>query len=228
MSVKRVSVAGKAEPVGSVPTVTLEGVSKAFGGWLVLDGVRTEFTAGVHAIIGPNGCGKTTLLAIMAGLLTPDRGRVTLDGVDIHADPMRAKSLTAYLPDEPCIYPFLTGMEFLNLVAGIRGMQNLSAAYEMLTIFGLHDFERMRFADMSLGTKRKFMLVSVFMHPCPLVLLDEPSNALAPEPRVCLVKILALLGTTRCVIMADHDYPLLEDVGARQWRFDAGKLVAAV
>lgn len=194
--------------------LTLEGVTKSFGNHCVINDLSIGFSPGTFAVTGPNGCGKSTLLSVTAGILAPDRGRVVVDGTDMGKEPKSAKALIGYLPDEPCIYPFLKGTEFLNLVGAIRGTKDMNLCRDMLAGFGLHPYLDTRFSAMSLGTQRKFMLISVFMQALPVMLLDEPSNALDLGARDYLVKLIQSRRNTSCVILADHDYSLLQEVSA--------------
>lgn len=214
----------EAQQGGSEPLFSLLDVSKAYDGRRILNGISMAFPAGVFAVTGPNGCGKTTLLAVMAGIVSPDRGQITVAGHGFRDTSLAAKRSTAYLPDEPCIYPFLKGAEFLDLVAAVRGQGDLNAHGDMISAFGLRPHLDTRFSAMSLGTKRKFMLVSVLMHACPLLLLDEPSNALDVRSREYLVHALRLCRQHSCVILADHDELMLQEVSATRLRLDQGQL----
>lgn len=205
------------------PLVVLAGVSQSFDHRMVLSNLAIEFGPGVHAITGPNGCGKTTLLSVMAGVTAPDRGEIFVSGVDMRKDPKPAKAALGYLPDKPCIYPFLHGEEFLNLVGAIRGIQDMSLCRELLAAFALQPYLETRFSEMSLGTQRKFMLTGVFMQPLPVLLLDEPSNALNDSARKQLVETIQSRCTTACVVLADHDLSLLQEISAEYLRLANGQ-----
>lgn len=204
----------------------LESITKSFGNRHVLNDISFRFGHGAFAIGGPNGCGKTTLLSVIAGIVTPDRGQILVNGVDMGKNPTSAKALIGYLPDEPCIYPFLKGVEFLNLVGAIRNVKDMSSCREILDVFRLHPYLDASFSSMSLGTQRKFMLTSVFMQPLPLLLLDEPSNALDTGSRDHLVRMIQAHGAASCTIMADHDQLLLQEIAAKNLRLEAGRLLS--
>lgn len=206
---------------------SLRHATKRFGARPVLDEITADFNAGVFAITGPNGCGKSTLLAVMAGILPADEGEVFCGGISLSRHPQKAKSLLAYLPDTPCIYPFLTGGEFLNLVFGIRRMPNFVACGELLSAFGLQPYLETRFAELSLGTQRKFMLASVLAPRCPVLLLDEPGNALDSSSREYLIATVKTRSATDCVILADHDQLLLQETQARCLSIESGRLLSA-
>lgn len=207
------------------PPVSLRHVTRGFGGRPVIRDITLDFTAGVFAITGPNGCGKSTLLAVMAGVLPADTGEVFFNDVSLTRHAKKAKSLLAYLPDTPCIYPFLTGAEFLNLVFGIRRIPTPESCVEMLSAFGLQAYLDTRFADMSLGTQRKFMLTSVLAPACPVLLLDEPCNALDSAARTFLIQALKPRSPTRCTILADHDQRLLQATHATRMPMESGRLL---
>lgn len=210
--------------LASYPLV-VEHVSKTFGNHRVLDALSFQFGQGVFAITGPNGCGKTTLLSVMAGIVVPNHGRVLVNSVDMGKDPTSAKALIGYLPDAPYIYPFLTGAEFLNLVAAIRSMKDMISCRGILEAFQLHPYLDTSFSAMSLGTQRKFMLTSVFMQPLPVLLLDEPSDALDTDSRNHIVTMIQERRATGSVILADHDQLLVQETASKILRLESGQLM---
>ena len=104
------------------PALSLQGLSKSFGKPAV-DRLDLTIRAGeFYALLGPNGAGKTTTLRMVAGLLPPDSGAISIFGIDALSDPIAAKRVTAWLPDEPMLYDKLTPVEYLEFVAGLWGV----------------------------------------------------------------------------------------------------------
>ena len=103
--------------------IETEGLSKRFGDKLAVDGLSLRVEAGeVMGFLGPNGSGKTTTIRLLMGLLRPSAGRASILGRDCHADAVALKRDVGYLPDEPFLYPYLSGLETLELVAGLHGL----------------------------------------------------------------------------------------------------------
>ena len=111
------------QPGASVPALRLQGLSKTFAAPAV-DNLDLTVRAGeLYALLGPNGAGKTTTLRMIAGLLPPDAGSIRIFGIDALADPVAAKRITAWLPDEPMLYDKLSPLEYLEFVAGLWGVE---------------------------------------------------------------------------------------------------------
>ena len=122
------------------PALRIEGLRKAFA-TLAVDDLDLTVRAGeLYALLGPNGAGKTTTLRMIAGLLPPDAGSIEIFGIDALADPIAAKRITAWLPDEPMLYDKLSPLEYLEFVAGLWGVERARAernAEELLEILEL-------------------------------------------------------------------------------------------
>lgn len=113
---------------GRCPALRLEGVAKSFGPKQAVVGIDLELKRGeLYALLGPNGAGKTTTLRMVAGLMKPDRGAISIFGIDALADPIAARRITAWLPDEPMLYDKLTPLEYLEFIAGLWGVERLTA-----------------------------------------------------------------------------------------------------
>lgn len=130
-------------------------VSKAFGRSRVLQGASHSFAPGLYALHGPNGIGKSTLLAILAGILDPDEGEVHIDGHSLQSDPVAAKARLSYVPDECPLYPFMTGRELLQFIAGAKCTVIGPEVEILVDRFRLRPYLDTRFGHMSLGTQKK-------------------------------------------------------------------------
>src|SRR3569833_4412673 len=130
-----------------------------------------------YALLGPNGAGKTTTLRMVAGLLTPDAGSVSILGVDALADPVAAKQITAWVSDEPMIYDTLTPLEYLEFVAGLWVIDPATSgrtAQELLVSLGLERHLHERCEGFSKGMRQKVALAGALVHDARLIILDEP------------------------------------------------------
>src|SRR5262249_35563434 len=139
------------------PALALQGLTKKFGDKVAVDGIDLNIRAGeLYALLGPNGAGKTTTLRMVAGLLKSDGGSISVFGTDAVADPVAAKQVIAWLPDEPMLYDKLTAWEFLEFIAGLWGVDVKVArqrAEELLKFLDLWDHRNERCEGFSRGMK---------------------------------------------------------------------------
>ena len=160
------------------------GLCKRFGGTLAVDDLTLKVEAGeVMGFLGPNGSGKTTTIRLLMGLLRPTAGRASILGRDCAADAVALKREVGYLPDEPFLYPYLSGVETLDLVAGLHGFpaaearRRAEAAAERI---GLGAAARAYTVTYSLGMKKRLALALALVHEPRVLILDEPTNGLDP------------------------------------------------
>src|SRR5215203_5347481 len=138
-------------------------------------------TGEFYALLGPNGAGKTTTLRMVAGLLKPDAGSVSILGIDALADPVAAKQIMAWVSDEPMIYDKLTPLEYLEFVAGLWGCDAETAertSHELLASLGLGPHLHERCEGFSKGMRQKVALAGALVHEPRLIILDEPLTGL--------------------------------------------------
>ncbi len=163
------------------PALRLTGLAKRFAAPAV-DRLDLTVEAGtLYALLGPNGAGKTTTLRMVAGLLAPDAGSIEIFGIDARKDPMAAKRIVAWLPDEPMLYDKLTPLEYLEFVAGLWGIDAAQAqrrAQELLEWLGLWPHRNEYCEGFSRGMKQKAALAGALIHEPRLLILDEPLTGL--------------------------------------------------
>jgi len=143
----------------------------------VLDGASLEIGAGLTLVLGPNGCGKTTLLRLAAGVERPDSGTIEVEGNELWKDEVRARRALAYVPEQPDITPFASLGEVMRLVCRLRG-EPIQRAAEALGEVGLHDHERAGVRQLSSGQRRRALLAAARIGRPRIILLDEPLEAL--------------------------------------------------
>lgn len=198
-----------------------EGISKSYGARQVLRGLRHSFSPGVHALRGPNGIGKSTLLRVLAGIEEPDGGTVWIAGLDLQADPAAAKARLAYAPDECPVYPFMTGRELLAFVAWAKACEVSAAVLDIVERFGLARHLDTRCGAMSLGTQKKLMIAAAWIGEPAVLLFDEPSNGLDADARALLIELLAAKGRDAVVLVSTHDQDFARALGAKLIEFEA-------
>ena len=183
-----------------------------------------------YALVGPNGAGKTTTLRMVAGLLRPDAGSITIDGIDALADPVAAKQITAWVSDEPMIYDKLTPFEYLEFVAGLWRIEAAPAearARELIAWLGLEPHAHERCEGFSKGMRQKVALAGALVHDPKLIILDEPLTGLdagsARQVKNVLRERVAAGGT---VIMTTHILEVAERMADRIGVIANGRLIA--
>ncbi len=218
-------------PAALTPALVVHGLAKAFAGVQAVDGLDLMVPAGqIYALLGPNGAGKTTTLRMVAGLARPDAGTIRLFGVDALADPIAAKQMLAWLPDEPLLYDKLTPAEYLAFIAGLwRVPPALAAerAERLLVRLGLADKRDVRCEGFSRGMKQKLALAGALIHDPALLILDEPLTGLdAAAARTVKDMLLERVAEGGTVIITTHILEVAERMAMRIGIIRAGRLVA--
>ncbi len=187
---------------------------------------RGEF----YALLGPNGAGKTTTLRMVAGLLKPDAGQISICGIDARHDPVAAKAVMAWVPDEPLIYDKLDPMEYLEFVAGLWAMDEGKAqrqARELIDILGLGPNANTRCQGLSKGMRQKVALAGALIHDPELIILDEPLTGLdAASARQVKAVLRERVANGTTVIMTTHILEVAERMAERIGVIAHGRLIA--
>src|SRR5947209_19707210 len=212
------------------PALQLRGLTKRFDR-LAVDALDLTVRPGeFYALLGPNGAGKTTTLRMVAGLLRPDAGSVSVLGVDALKDPVAAKQVMAWVSDEPMIYDKLTPLEYLEFVAGLWGIDPAvsgPSAQQLLASLGLEPHLHERCEGFSKGMRQKVALAGALVHDPRLIILDEPLtglDALSARHVKGLLQARVRAGCT--VIMTTHILEVAERMADRIGVIAAGRLVS--
>jgi ABC-2 type transport system ATP-binding protein len=183
-----------------------------------------------YTLLGPNGAGKTTTLRMVTGLLKPDRGAISVFGIDALADPIGARRIMAWVSDEPMIYDKLTPMEYLEFVAGLWAVDGELAAVracDLLSRLGLAPYAEQRCEGLSKGMRQKVALAGALVHEPKLIILDEPFTGLdAASSRVVKEVLRERLRAGCAVIMTTHILDVAERMADRIGVIANGRLVA--
>ena len=184
-------------------------LTKHFGDKVAVERLSLSVAAGeVMGFLGPNGSGKTTTIRLLMGLLRPTAGTARILGRDCHADAVALKQVVGYLPDEPFLYPYLSGREILELCAGLHGLPAAAArqrAREAAEGAGLGEAATAYTVTYSLGMKKRTALAMALIHDPRVLILDEPTNGLDPAgAREMRETILRLAASGRTILMSTH------------------------
>ncbi len=187
-------------------------------------------TGEIFGLLGPNGSGKSTTLKMLLGLVKPDYGTVNVLGIDVQKDPVAIKQQVGYVPESPRLYEFLTGIEYLDFIGDIYGMQTdekRNRINEYLKALQLEGREGDMITSYSDGMKQKIALISAFLHRPRILVLDEPLNALDPRSARIVKDFLHELKTQGVTtIMSTHVLEIAQAVCDRIGIMYQGKLLA--
>jgi ABC-2 type transport system ATP-binding protein len=218
-------------PTDSDPALDIAGLCKQFGHKPAVDRLDLRIPQGeFHALLGPNGAGKTTTLRIVAGLLRPDAGSVRILGHDVRRDPMGAKRLLAFLPDDPLLYGKLRPLEYLEFVAGLWGVAPATAeprAEELLRWLDLWTHTGELVDGFSRGMRQKLALAGALIHDPRVLILDEPLTGLdAGAARQVKDLLVARVAQGHTVILTTHILEIAERIAQRISIIQAGRIIA--
>jgi ABC-2 type transport system ATP-binding protein len=209
----------------------LRGVTKLFSRIPAVDNISFVARAGeVTGYLGPNGSGKSTTLKMITGLLEPSEGQILLNGVPISADRIGYKQRLGYVPEEPQLYPHLTGAEYLDMVGQLRGLPERALAEKVdgfLHLLSLHAERHVAISAYSKGMRQKILLAAALLHNPELILLDEPFSGLDVSSALVLrglIRELAAHG--KVVLFSSHELETVERVSHRIVILHKGRVVA--
>ncbi|MBC7520460.1 MAG: ABC transporter ATP-binding protein [Sandarakinorhabdus sp.] len=213
----------------------LKGLRKSFGkgagGKIAVNGLDLDVRAGeLYALLGPNGAGKTTTLRMVAGLQSADAGSIRIFGIDAVADPLAAKAIVAWMPDEPLLYDKLSPMEYLEFVAGLWRVDPdaaMARAEQLLRQLDMWDNRDARCESFSRGMKQKIALAGALIHEPRLLILDEPLTGLdAGAARQAKNLLADRVAAGATVILTTHILEVAERMADRIGIIRGGRLVA--
>jgi ABC-2 type transport system ATP-binding protein len=207
------------------------GLAKRFGEKSAVNDVNLDVRGGeIFGFLGPNGAGKTTTIKMICGLLRPTSGAAAVGGFDIQQQPLAAKSILGYVPDEPMLYDKLAAREFLSFVADLYNVPAPQAerrAEELLRLFDLADDADNLIEGFSHGMRQKTAIAGALMHDPKVLILDEPTVGLDPKSARLIKDILRqLAGRGAAVFLSTHILEIAERMCDRIGIIDRGNLIA--
>ncbi|MGH7581665.1 MAG: ABC transporter ATP-binding protein [Gemmatimonadales bacterium] len=211
--------------------IRLERVVKRYGRFQAVRGIDLEIRTGeLFGLLGPNGAGKTTTMRMIAGILAPTSGRISIGGIDVLRDPVRAKAQLGFIPDRPFVYDKLTGFEFLLFTAALYGQQGKELEHrvdELLDLFELSRWKHELTESYSHGMRQKLIIASALVHRPSVIVVDEPMVGLDPKSirllRLIFRRFVERGGT---VLMSTHTLEIVEDMCDRVGIIRQGELAA--
>lgn len=163
----------------------IENYTKTYGEKIAVNDLSLHISAGeIYGFIGHNGAGKTTTLKAVAGILQFDTGDILVDGISVKTDPLACKKKIAYIPDNPDLYDYMTGIQYLNFIADIFGVgaqERRERIRKYAQLFELTDDLGQPISAYSHGMKQKLAIISAWVHEPKLIIMDEPFVGLDPK-----------------------------------------------
>ena len=205
------------------------GLTKKFGGLTAVSHLNLEIARGeLFGFLGPNGAGKTTTIKMLTGLLKPSEGKVLIGGYDIEKEPLEAKQIIGYIPDQPYLYRKLTGREFLEFIANLYEMEvNQEKIEELLNLFELDGWGEELIENYSHGMRQKLVFSASLIHQPQVIIIDEPMVGLDPKSTRLVKNILrkkCAEGVT--VFVSTHGIEVAEEICTRIGIIQEGRLIA--
>lgn len=208
-----------------------QGLSRQYGPNRAAHDIHLRLHKGeILGLLGPNGAGKSTTMKMLAGVLAPDEGRVTINGVSLADEPKTAKRSLGYLPEQPPVYPELTIDEYLHFCADLHGMkrrQRCAAVERAMVACGLRELSKRLIGNLSKGYQQRCGIAQAILHQPAVVILDEPTVGLDPNQIFEIRKLIRSLGTEHGVILSSHILPEIEAVCGRVMIMHHGRVVYA-
>ena len=220
------------EPLGPAPPgLEATGLTKRYGSLTALQDVNFTLCEGqVLGCLGPNGSGKSTTVRMLTGLLEPTRGSVRYRGQDIQTDLVAYRKHLGYVPEEPNLYPYLSGREYLEMAGLLRGMDAATAAKKtdaLLELFGLYASRHSTMASYSKGMRQRILLIAAIMDDPPLLIFDEPLSGLDVTSAAIVKHLIKELGARRKTIFyCSHVLEVVQQVCSHLLILRKGTVVA--
>ncbi|WP_321473848.1 ABC transporter ATP-binding protein [uncultured Paludibaculum sp.] len=206
-------------------------LAKHYSGVPAVEDISFTIAPGeILGYLGPNGSGKSTTVKMITGLLQPSHGQILLDGVALDSDPIAYKARLGYVPEEPQLYSFLSGREYLQLAGRLRALPQITLNRRidsLLDLFGLTAARYSALASYSKGMRQKILLAAALLHNPDLIILDEPFSGLdvtTAQVLKALLKDLAQAG--KIILYSSHVLEVVERVATRVIILHRGRIVA--
>ena len=208
----------------------IEHLTKTYGEKKAVDDLSLHIAPGeIYGFIGHNGAGKTTTLKSIAGILRFDEGEITIDGTSVKNDPLACKKKLAYIPDNPDLYEFMTGIKYLNFISDIFGVSaddRQARIRKYVDLFELTNDLAQPIASYSHGMKQKLAIISAWVHEPRLIIMDEPFVGLDPKASHLLKGMMReLCDRGGAIFFSTHVLEVAEKLCDKVAIIKAGKLI---
>ena len=210
------------------PVIRVSGVSRWFGSVVAVSDVSFDVMPGITGLLGPNGAGKTTLLRMMTGLAETSIGTVTVFGEPVRDNPPLYRRI-GVMSEHETVYGFMTGREFVSMMARLRGVTDLEVAVDRaIERVDLADAQHRRLDTYSRGMRQRMRLAATLVHEPDILILDEPLNGADPRQRVHFKRLLeSLAADGKTIVLSSHILEEVEQLASTVLLIVNGKLAAS-
>jgi len=210
----------------------IENLTKKYGDFKAVDNLSLHIQPGeIYGFIGHNGAGKTTTLKSIVGIHPFDEGQIYIDGISVKENPLQCKSMIAYIPDNPDLYDYMTGVQYLNFIADIFAVdanERKDAIKKYADMFELTDSLANAIGSYSHGMKQKLAVIAALIHKPKLVLMDEPFVGLDPKASHLLKQIMReICDNGGAIFFSTHVLEVAEKLCDKVAIIKEGKLVVS-
>lgn len=210
----------------------INNLTKKYGDKVAVNNLSLHIAPGeIYGFIGHNGAGKTTTLKSIAGILDYDSGEILIDGKSAKSEPLACKAVTAYIPDNPDIYDFMTGIQYLNFIADVfkvSDSERASRISEYAKMFEIEDSLNDLIGTYSHGMKQKLVIISALIHSPKLIMMDEPFVGLDPKATHQLKQIMRnICDKGGAIFFSTHVLEVAEKLCDKVAVIKGGNLVAS-
>ena len=221
-----------APTAGARPAIEIRGLTKAFGQKVAVDRINLDIPSGsFYGLVGRNGAGKTTTISMVTGMLMPSEGTAYVRGIDMWADPLKAKAHLGVLPDGVHLFDKLTGEQLITYSGYLHGIDKETVASrvkDLLAAMDLTDAAGRAVADYSAGMTKKIALAAALVHAPSVLILDEPFEAVDPVSAANIQDILrGFVASGGTVIISSHVMDLVQRLCDHVAVMDSGRILAA-
>ena len=211
--------------------IVLESVTKSFEGKVAVKNMTMSVLPGeVHGLLGPNGSGKSTTMKMIMSIVKPDRGNISLLGVDVLRQPIKAKTLVGYVPESPYLYDYLTASEYLDFVGTAYGIDlktRRERVEELLEALQMSEHVNQVMSSFSQGMKQKIAITAALLHRPRALIMDEALNGLDPRSAKIVKDILQrLAGEGVTILFSTHVLEIAEAMCSRITIMNEGNVIA--
>ena len=206
--------------------LTVDRVTKQYKNKIAVDRLSFNLKTGVTGLLGANGAGKTTLMRMICGILAPDSGELSLDGIPVRDE--RYRDVLGYLPQDFGFYPEFTGRDFLLYFSALKGLHKAEAkrrTTELLELVGLSDVAKKKVRTYSGGMKQRLGIAQALLNRPRVLILDEPTSGLDPKERVRFRELIAELGKENIVLLSTHIVSDVEHIADRILMMREGQII---
>jgi len=210
--------------------ISIENLTKSYDQVLAVDRLSLEIPEGqIMGLLGPNGAGKSTTLRILTGYLQPTAGTITVNGHDVRYQSEEAKSIIGYLPESSPLYPEMLVFDYLDYIAGMRGLHREAKSRrigELAVLCGITEVMHKEISSLSKGYRQRVGLALAMMSDPKILVLDEPTSGLDPNQIVEIRSIIREIGREKTVIFSTHILSEAEATCDRVVIIDKGRVAA--